>query len=369
MKLAIQGIGVVGGFGCSIEDLKTALINRESRLQRVSIRNGQGSLDVPVFLAETSLLEKYVNKKVLRRVDHYSKMALLASYLALEDAGQLEGDRRKMGMVIATGYGASKTTFAFLDSYLFDGDQFSSPIHFANSVHNAAGATISMILGITGPGLTVSQFEMSIPSALLTAGMWLEEGLVDFVLFGGVDEFCDLLGYSRYRYFGNPEKDGQAMAPLSFARHSAIAGEGAAFFLLSRPEEGKVSPYGFVRGVEMGRNNQGPTDADEDTLLIVGADGHKRCGSYYGQYLSPKNTVACYTPLYGSMPISPAFDLAVGALSLKNKKAFPSPRYPEENPEWNIIREEADFRWNKIRLLKIGGEKEWGVITLSPSPE
>ncbi len=29
MKLAIQGIGVVGGFGCGIEALETALINKK----------------------------------------------------------------------------------------------------------------------------------------------------------------------------------------------------------------------------------------------------------------------------------------------------------------------------------------------------
>jgi 3-oxoacyl-[acyl-carrier-protein] synthase II len=366
MNLTIRGAGVLGGFGCGLEDLRIALMDQECRARNIPINTPQGPLEVPTFLAETSQLDRYVSKKALRRVDHYSKMALLGAYLALEDAGQLEADRQSMGIVIATGYGASRTTFTFLDSYLFDGDQLSSPIHFSNSVHNAAGATISMLLGITGPALTVSQFEMSVPSALLTAGIWLEEGRVDSVLFGAVDEYCDLLGYCRYRYFGDPGRDGKGMNPLSFDLQTALAGEGAAFFLLNRAEEGNESSYGFIRGVEMGRYLQGPLAVSEETLLFIGADGHKICGSNYNRYLPKKNAIACYTPLYGSFPSSPAFDLAIGALSIKNKKVFPSPHPLGENPELQIIHKEADFRWEKICCLKIGGEGEWGAITLSP---
>ncbi len=203
MRLAIQGVGILGGFGCGIEALRTSLIDQTCRVQSVSIKTAQGLREQPAFLADTDKLDNFVNKKALRRVDHFSKMALLGSFLALEDAGQLEGDRQRMGMVIATGYGASRTTFAFLDSFINDGDQLSSPIHFSNSVHNAAGANISMLLNITGPALTVSQFEMSVPSALLAAGTWLEEGRVDSVLLGGVDEYSEILGYCYNRFFGD----------------------------------------------------------------------------------------------------------------------------------------------------------------------
>ena len=42
---------------------------------------------MPAFLADTARLDDFLNKKALRRVDHFSKMALLGSYLALQDAG------------------------------------------------------------------------------------------------------------------------------------------------------------------------------------------------------------------------------------------------------------------------------------------
>jgi 3-oxoacyl-[acyl-carrier-protein] synthase II len=324
MNLVIQGIGVLGGFGCGIEALKTALINREYQTQSVSVKTAQGPREMAVFLADTVKLDDFLNKKALRRVDHFSKMALLGSYLALEDAGQLEGDRQRMGMVIATGYGASRTTFAFLDSFVNDGDQLSSPTHFSNSVHNAALAQVSMLLSITGPGLTVSQFEMSVPSALFTAGQWLEQGRVDSVLFGAVDEYCDVLGYCWHRFFGDTVGGVRDMKPMAFNLQSAIPGEGAAFLLLTRAVEGSQSPYGFIGDVDMGRYGRGPLGVAEETLYFIGADGHKRCGSFYKRLLPEQASTACYTPLYGSLPVGSAFDLAIAALSIKNKKVFPS---------------------------------------------
>jgi 3-oxoacyl-[acyl-carrier-protein] synthase II len=366
MKIAIQGIGVVGGFGSGIEALETGLITKKCRTQSVSIKTAQGPREMPAFLADTTKLEDFISKKALRRVDHFSKMALLGSFLALQDAEQLEGDRQRTGLIVATGYGACRTTFAFLDSFFDSGDQFSSPIHFSNSVHNAAGGNISMVLGITGPGLTVSQFEMSVPSALLTAGIWLEQGRVDSVLLGGVDEYSELLGYCWHRFFGNTEWGVQDMKPTAFHFQSAVPGEGAAFFLLTRAQEGSPSPYGFIRGVDMGRYDRGPLEMPEETLFFIGADGHKQCGSFYKRLLPEQASTACYTPLYGSLPVGPAFDLAIAALSLKNKRIFPTPYGSNESLEMRVIGDETDFGWGKICCLKIAGAGEWGRISLSP---
>jgi 3-oxoacyl-[acyl-carrier-protein] synthase II len=78
------------------------------------------------------------------------------------------------------------------------GDACASPTLFSNSVHNAAAGHISIMLGLDGPCLTVSQFEMSGPSGLLSAIQWLKEERVEQVLLGAVEEYCDVL----VRYHG-----------------------------------------------------------------------------------------------------------------------------------------------------------------------
>lgn len=313
MRLAVKGIGVAGGFGCGVAELAAALKTGAARMEGMTIPSAQGALQLPAFRAETEPLEEFVPKRTLRRIDRYSKMGLLGSYLALQDAGMLGSDLSRVGVVIASGYGATDTTFAFLDSIIADGDICASPTHFANSVHNSAAANISIMLGAKGPSLTVSQFDMSVPSALITARLWLAEGRVDAVLFGAVDEVSDLIGYLWHRQRSHGQEN---IAPLRFEEESSIIGEGAAFLLLTRDDGGEG--YCAINDVTMGSLYQGSLPLPgNDALLVLGADGRKELGIRYRQLVPAEYRVAGYAPLYGSMPAAPGFDLASAALLLK----------------------------------------------------
>ncbi len=162
---------------------------------------------------------------------------------------------------------------------------------------------------------------MSVSSALLTAWCWLEEGRVDAVLFGAVDEYSDVLGYCWERYFGTHETDQAEMHPLDFERQSAIPGEGSVFLVLSRREN--PGKYGCIRGVNMGFADHGELDLPEEGLLILGADGYKGTGTLYSRYIPASGQVACYTPFYGSFPTSPAFDLAAAGLLIQGRLVAP----------------------------------------------
>lgn len=200
----------------------------------------RGDLAVDLLRAEVSGLEQYVGKSKLRRVDHYSRMALLAAGRALDDSKFPSASRERTGVIVATGYGALKSTFSFLDSYIEKGDKLALPTHFSNSVHNAAAAHISICYEISGPTLTVSQFDLSFISALITAGTWLETEKTDAVLVGAVDEWCELTGYCMQRFSKHSDT-----SPPSF-------GEGAIFFLVTR-EKTTPPQHGFFKEITMGR--------------------------------------------------------------------------------------------------------------------
>lgn len=360
MKIAVQGVGVVGGFGCGLEALHTVILKGESKTRVVQVKTSEGPCDMPVFIADTTGLDDFVNKRVLRRVDHYSRMALLAAHLALADAGKLEGDRSRTGIIVASGYGPCRTTLAFLDTFINDGDNLSSPTFFSNSVQNAAVANVSMILNITGPGLTVSQYEMSVPSALVTAQKWLEEKRVDSVLFGAVDEYYDVLGYFWHRFYGKSATDDHLMKPFAYDLQTAVPGEGAAFFLLTEGDE-QTSGYGCIDEVTMGRCGKNLITATENTYFFVGADGHKACGNYYRNYV-PKNVRrAGYAPVYGTLPIGPAFDMAIGAMSMKSGKVFCNNDETGAGNRYDAV----SLNNEKISCLKINSFGEWGLITLT----
>ena len=362
MRTAIRGIGIVGGFGCGVDPLHRALISGESIPQTIRVETNDRKLDMPVFLCDTTPLAGFIHKRALRRVDHYASMAVLGSYLALEDAGMLPNNPQKMAVVIATGYGATRTTFSFLDSVFDDGDLCASPTLFSNSVHNAAAAYISILLKASGPNLTVSQFELSVPSALLSACLWLKDKQIDAVLFGGVDEYCDVLGYSWQGFFGSNPSAG--IQPLNWEQQSAIAGEGSAFFLLTR-DEGDQPKYGFINDIQIGNLASGGPEIAEDTTLFLGADGHKSCGTLYPRHIAEGTCAACYTPLYGSFPVNTAFDMAIAALSLKENKVFATPNCRPSHSGLRVSHQERNLESTLIGCLKMSCRREFGLVTLA----
>ncbi len=106
MRVAVRGIGVTGGFGCGTDQLRQALLSGESTPQTILLEAESRQLEIPVYLCDTARLEEFINKRALRRVDHFSRMAVLASVLALEDADMLDEDHQHLAVVVSTGYGA-----------------------------------------------------------------------------------------------------------------------------------------------------------------------------------------------------------------------------------------------------------------------
>lgn len=344
--MAIQGIGLVGGFGCGLEDFAAALAAGSVPTRPAAFAGGE----IPALLADIAPLERFVDKRGLRRIDHFSRLALLGAHLALEDAGLPELNRTRLGLIVATGYGATATTFAFLDTVLDGGDALASPTHFSSSVHNAAAAHTAILLGITGPNLTVSQFEMSVPSALLAAQGWLAEGRVDAVLFGGVDEACAVLRYCWERFFTEPS---DLIRPFEFDRQSAVPGEGAAFFLLTA-ESGKAR-YGRITEVYQGNAGARPPLLDAAPLYLLGADGHRECGANYTRYLPDEACCTAYAPIYGSLPVGPAFDLAVATLACRDDRLPLAP---------GGTGQETELAGRELCCLKFGRDGTYGWIRL-----
>ena len=346
MKVLIKGIGVVGGFGCGIQCLEEAVINQKpaiSELSRERFGSDETALVLPKLVADTALLSRFVPPKALRRVDHYSRMAIIAANLALQDAkqdaGRDEGLPEPMGVIVATGMGPTAGT---LDSQSPDAaaaDLRLSPIQFSNSVHNAAAAYISMLLKIRGPNVSINQYDMSVPLAFQTAMDWLEEGRAASVLVGGVD--CFSKGLCDASLCTPNRKDGDN------GRRPVPVGEGSAFFVLT-PSGAKESRYPFIHDVRIGQCLQ-------DIALPLSAlflhDGSGEEAALIG----PTTRQAVFSHVYGAFPSSMALDLAMAALLLKKEKG--------RNALFPHFDFGPDFRKNpRICCLKKGVAGDLGLI-------
>ena len=316
MSIAVLGIGTVSALGCGIETLKTGLEGKvKPAIEEHKIATADGETSLKVYTAGVSGLDRFVSRQALRRMDRFIQMALLSSYLAIEDSGVTLGDRTRIGIIFGSGYGPLQTTFSFLDSLIDFGDKCASPTLFANSVHNSLASHVSILLKVQGPCLTVTCFEQTTFSVMTTAINWLREGTADYVLAGVGDEYCDVRGYATLLSGSRGCTD---IMPLSFDECSYLPGEGFAAFLL-----GKAPTDRAYCNLIRCETRRGEISGDHETLFLA-ANGDKDTGRFY-KPLANNSRVQAYSPLYGGMPVGNGFDIAIAALSLKEGIVYPFP--------------------------------------------
>jgi 3-oxoacyl-[acyl-carrier-protein] synthase II len=307
------------GVGCLEEALREGWV-APSRRPLVS----PAGRTIPIYVVEEkTIVDKAVLKK-MRRADRFSKMAVLAAWDAVQDAGvEIEEGGAGLGIILATAFGPQVTAFRFLDEIIDHGDASVSPTLFSHSVHNAAASYVASALRNRGPTLTVTQFGLSFHQALILARAWIREGRCERVLVGSVEECGSVMDYICSRRLGIAE-DGR-IRPFEFSRSpAAVPGEGSVFLLLSREEGG--GGYCDLHGVFLGDES----DEGNPDLRILDADGMSEDERGYGEIAAQDLPVGGYAPLFGSMLTRSAFHCAVAAVMLRNQQLYACP--VQDNP-------------------------------------
>jgi len=272
--IKIRGIGPVLSCGEGVDALKEALAHGfVSETNRVSSKG----------------LEAYVAPKLSRRMDQPTRMAILASYLALNDAGMTVDDafKNETGIVYGSALGAQGSTFAYLDSIIDGGDHCASSISFTNSVHSIAPSQVALNLGIRGPIRTITAFGYTAGAAMLTASNWIRNKTVKRVLLILCEDSSNVFDYSIAKMGGSC---------------SYICGEGCTAFILER------SPGGYCR---IGRTEPCLTAAEA-------LERSTACDKLFCASLGESGRFDSYNPVYGSFYNGMGVELAAAALALRH---------------------------------------------------
>ncbi|MDH6343596.1 hypothetical protein M2480_002418 [Parabacteroides sp. PFB2-12] len=155
------------------------------------------------------------NAGARRRMSRIIRMGVAAATRCLQEAGEAW---QPDAILTATGLGCLEDTEKFMNSFLDNDEGLLAPTAFIQSTFNTIGGQIALLLGNHGYNNTYVHRGFSLESALLDAALLLAEGKASRVLAGSIDELTDTL-YAILARFG--------------CWKNAMAGEGAAFFLLS----------------------------------------------------------------------------------------------------------------------------------------
>jgi 3-oxoacyl-[acyl-carrier-protein] synthase II len=163
----------------------------------------------------------FIDSKMIRRMSRIVKMGVAASATCLRNAGV----EMPAAILTATAYGCLEDSASFLRNMIEFDEQMLSPTAFIQSTHNTVGAQIALLLKCHNYNNTIVHRAFSFENALTEAMLLLEEGISP-VLVGAIDEITKDR-HAILSRFGLYKKDSGNMA-----------GEGAAFFLLSNEPGG-----------------------------------------------------------------------------------------------------------------------------------
>lgn len=138
---------------------------------------------------------------------------------------------KSLALVFGTGHGGLGATEAFLRSIASRGMGYGSATAFHQSVHHSPAGQLSIVLGIHGPSLTVSQGNIS-GEAALRVGITLLERF-EYVLVVAADETIPFLE-AAHRAFGTQCELGEGAGAVLLGRRP-IAVDFARCELLSHP--------------------------------------------------------------------------------------------------------------------------------------
>ena len=195
--VTITGIGSVSPYG------PLAGLIPQSPLEPAAVTawktvGGRRAFLVPPFRPAT-----VVSGLKTRRLDRLSAWALVASSLAVRDAGidLNQVDRLRVAVVFATAFGCVELTEAFYLSAAANGWNGTDPITFPETLASAPASHVSMFHGLRGPNITVSNKYFAGESALMQAASLLRQGQADLAIVLAGDALAQTL-YSWYEEAG-----------------------------------------------------------------------------------------------------------------------------------------------------------------------
>ncbi|HEY7353191.1 MAG TPA: beta-ketoacyl synthase N-terminal-like domain-containing protein [Terriglobales bacterium] len=191
--VAIAGIGSVSPYG------PLAGLIPQSPLEPTDITSWTSAGQRRAFLVPPFRPATIVPGLKTRRLDRLSAWALVASSLALKDAGidVNQVDRSRVAVVFATAFGCVELTEAFYLSAAENGWNGTDPITFPETLASAPTSHVAMFHGLRGPNITVSNKYFGGESAILQAASLVRQDQADLaVVLAG-----DALSRSLYSWY------------------------------------------------------------------------------------------------------------------------------------------------------------------------
>jgi len=296
-RVVVTGLGVLSTAGAGVDQLWDAFVTeRECTRIENGARVGRVEVDPSPFLSP----------RERRRMDRLGIFSVIASRLALQDAGlELTDDNRnRIGTLLGTGIGPMESMEEFTRPVVQEGPAAANPAVFPNTVYNAATGQVAMQVGALGPTSTITAGHAAGASAICYGYDLTSRDQADAMICLAVDTLTDTVirGYQGLGMLAGETRSadgrGIALAEAGIAivveRLSAARSRGARIY-------GELSGYAIASdGLGLGqydREGKGLERAMRQALERTG--------------IGPNEVTAIWSGLMGHQPADDAESAAI----------------------------------------------------------
>ena len=283
-----------------------------------------------VIFAQDPDYKQYIPPAAARRMAKGIKMGVVASKIAMDEAGIEIVD----AIITGTGMGCMIDSEKFVSAIIDNNEQYLTPTSFIQSTHNTVAGQIALGIACKAYNFTYVHSSISFESALLDAKMQLENDEAQHILVGGVEELGEHT--TKVHCLINHVKPESVTISevLNSKTEGAVFSEGTNFFVVSN--EKKESCYAELVAVEtfntlkkekvsktiesfLEENNLKAADID---VVVFGNNGDVDFDGYYNQLsegIFSKTQQVYYKHLVGENNTVSAFGLWLASKILKTQ--------------------------------------------------
>ena len=242
-RVVVTGIGTITPLGNNLEDYWNGLLNGVSGADSITLFDA--SKFKTRFACEVKGFDptQFMDRKEARKLDRFAQLALVASDMAVADAGisKENVDVDRVGVIFASGLGGL-TTFQeeVINFAKGDGTPRFNPFFIPKMILDIAAGQISMRHGFRGPNFAVVSACASSTNGMITAADNIRLGKADIIISGGSEAVISeagVGGFNAMKAMSERNDDPKtASRPYDKDRDGFVMGEAAGVVVLEEYE-------------------------------------------------------------------------------------------------------------------------------------
>ena len=253
-RVVITGLGLVSSIGNNVSETWGNLIAGKSGIRKISSFDVS---DLPCkiagYISHNEKDEYYVDRskyletREINRNDRFIQYGLIASKMAVEDAGLMALDDKsklRVGVSVGSGIGGLETIYNGSITLNEKGSRKISPFFIPSSLINLTSGQISIKFGFKGPNHSVVTACATGAHSIGDAAEMIKRGAAEIMIAGGSEAAVCKLGVAGFcaarslstKYNDQPTK---ASRPWDKDRDGFVIGEGAGIVVLEDYENAK----------------------------------------------------------------------------------------------------------------------------------